>query len=116
MEDREFLDLLYQMWCKTTYAKERYWDFEGSDAKLYTIRAVGENGETIEIAERLYECDADFITAIHGCLPDLVRLLNIALDEAESADLNKDIRECRIAELECELAELKEDLGGLISG
>jgi hypothetical protein len=60
--------------------------------------------------------DADFITAIHGCFPDLIRTVLAALDEADRADFDKDSRECRIAELEAELAELRADLEGLIAG
>jgi hypothetical protein len=37
-----------------------------------------------------------------------------AMDEAERADYRKDERECRIAELELELKELRADLEGLL--
>lgn len=109
MDDREFFDHLFQMWTKTTHASDRYWDYE-EDSKtmgLRTIRAVGENGEHLPVAWGLYEKDADWITAVHGCFGDLVRRLNSALDEADRADYERDSRECRIGELELEVDRLK---------
>lgn len=110
MEVHDFFDKLYQMWSKTTYAKDRYWDYQDDDKSLglFKIGAVGEDGERAEVAWGLYEADADFITALHGCFPDLYRALNNALDEADRADFSRDSRECRIAELETELAELRD--------
>lgn len=99
------------MWSKTTGAADRFWDYD-TDRKgaLADIRAVGEDGSFSEVAWGLYEPDADWITAVHGCFPDLIRRIQTALDEADAADYRQDERECRIAELELEVAELKEEL------
>lgn len=110
MEDRDFFDTLYQLWAKTSYAKERYWDYRSDDEAGQVITAVGENDERSYVASVLTDEDADFITAVHGCLPDLVRRLHAALDEADAADYDRDSRECRIAELELEVDELREGL------
>jgi hypothetical protein len=117
MDDKDFLDKMYQMWANTTGAQDRYWDYQ-KDGKDYffNVNAVGEDGDNKFVASVLLDEDADFITAIHGCFPDLIRTVLAALDEADRADFDKDARECRIAELEAELAELRADLEGLIAG
>lgn len=107
MDDREFFDTLYQLWSKTSWAKNRYWSYESDSEAGYVVNAVDEDGTAAFVASFYKDEDADFITAIHGCLPDLVRRLHSALDEADSADYSRDSRECRIAELELELDELK---------
>jgi len=111
MEDRDFFDHLYQLWSKTTGAKDRYWMPDAdTDFDLYRIWAVGENDSRKPVASFLADEDADFITAVHGCLPDLIRRLHTALDEADRLDYDKDSRECRIAELELENQEIREQL------
>ncbi|AGK87968.1 hypothetical protein M041_gp51 [Mycobacterium phage Severus] len=112
MEDREFFDLLYQHWSKTTGAHDTYWMPEEDESfpGLFSIIAVGKDESRKPVASFLKEEDADFITAMHGCLADLVRKLNDALDEADRADYDKDSRECRMAELELENAELRRQL------
>ncbi|AEJ92393.1 hypothetical protein TIMSHEL_40 [Mycobacterium phage Timshel] len=117
MEDREFFDLLYQQWSKTTGAQDMFWMPEqyqdGTGRwKLYAVH-MGDDGEQTRklVASDLQnEADADFISAIHGCMGDLVRRLNAALDEADSADYDRDSRECRIAELEMENKELRQSV------
>ncbi|ASJ79555.1 hypothetical protein SEA_KALNOKY_45 [Mycobacterium phage Kalnoky] len=118
MEDREFFDLLYQQWSKTTGAQDTYWMTE-EDTEHYAggpgtwnVFSVNKDGERKFIASFEREEDADFIAAMHGCLADLVRKLNDALDEADRADYDRDSRECRIAELELENAELRSKLNG----
>jgi len=114
MEDREFFDTLYQMWAKTTHAKERFWDYQPDDlGGLCEIRAVSEDGGLMSVASDLFESDADWITAVHGCFPDLVRRLHAALDEADEADFDRDSRECYIAELVMEVTDLKKVIDGL---
>jgi hypothetical protein len=49
--------------------------------------------------------DADFLTALHGCVADLVRRLNTAMGEADRLDYSKDELVVRIAELEMEADE-----------
>lgn len=113
METQEFLDKLYQMWAKTTHASDRYWDFQAeSDGQLFEVRAVGEDGDFMPVAWGVYEDDADFITAMHGCFPDLYRVLGEALDEAARLDHERDAQECRLAELELEVKELTKQING----
>lgn len=109
MQDRDFFDHLYQMWAKTTNASDRYWDFQdlAEYVNEYTVAAVGENDERAYVGAFASEADADFITAVHGCFPDLFRRLNDALDESDRADYERDSRECLIAELSMEVAGLK---------
>lgn len=114
MDDRDFFDHLYQMWTKTTWSESRYWDFSLDHMTgLYKIDAVGQDGGRGNVAYGLYEADADWITALHGCFPDLVRRLHAALDESDDADYRRDSRECRIAELEMELNEMKQIIQNL---
>jgi hypothetical protein len=108
-------DKLLQTRASTTNAEDRFWDYEKENG-LCTILSVGLNdGSTIEIASGLFEQDADWITAVHGAFPELVNMFYEAVDEAERADRDRDSRECRIAELETEITELKADLEGLIN-
>ena len=118
MDERELLDLLYQMWTRTTSAKERYWDYEQEidGENEHQIRSVSEDGDHEIVGWGLSDSDADFITAIHGCFPDLVRVVTKAFDEADRLLYERDSQECRIAELEMELADLKADLEGLVCG
>lgn len=109
MDDREFFDYLYQMWTKTTGAKETYWDYQKTPYVYeHVMSAVGKDDQRDYVGSFATEEDADFITAVHGCFGDLYRKLHEALDEADRADYQHDERECRIAELELELMELKE--------
>jgi hypothetical protein len=106
MEDRSFIDLLYQVWSKTTGAQGTFWKpvetINGVD-----IVAVNEKHEETLIGSFLNSADADFITSLHGCMGDLVRRLHEALDEADRADQGRDEREVRIAELELQVASLR---------
>ncbi|ASZ75474.1 hypothetical protein KIW74_gp54 [Mycobacterium phage Kimona] len=118
MEDRDFFDLLYQQWTKTTGAADSYWmPVEYNDGtgrwKIYAVKLDEEGNEVRKLiaSDIQNEADADFLTAIHGCVGDLTRRLHRALDEADNADYDRDSRECRIAELELENAELKAKLG-----
>ena len=115
MDDQDFFDHLYQVWSKTTGSGDRFWVPEEHFDKSgrHNVYAVSD-GETRKlIASGMSEVDSDFVTALHGCLPDLVRRLGEALDEADRADFERDSRECRIAELESEVAELKRVVDGL---
>jgi len=110
MDERDFFDLLYQQWAKTTGAQDRYWMPEEHKLGNWDIFAMDEEQNRKPVAANLTEADADFITAMHGCLPDLVRRAHQAIDEAERFDCNRDERECRIAELEIENQELREKI------
>lgn len=113
MDERELIDTLYSLWAKTTGAGNCYWDYEDvwEDSNL---RAVNPDGEMTFLGYTVEEHDADWVTAIHGAFPELVKRYHAALDYADRADNNTDSRECRIAELEMEIADLKEDLQGLV--
>ncbi|SIG87827.1 Uncharacterised protein [Mycobacteroides abscessus subsp. abscessus] len=114
MDIREFLDELYSLWAKTTGAEDRYWmprtehEFQ-SGGMLFGIRAVGTEQDELVVADTSgfhNEADVDFITAIHGALPDLVRRTHEALDEADRLDEQRDEQEIRIAGLEETIDEL----------
>lgn len=114
MDDREFFDALYQLWRKTSGAEDTYWMYEWhKDRGVCYIESVAEDESRKRLASYLAEADADFITAVHGCFGDLWRRLHAALDEADRADYERDSRECRIAELEGEVAHFKAIVDGL---
>lgn len=112
MDIREFLDELYQLWAKTTGAENQYWmpvnNGREGDTDYWFIKSVGEEGEenAYVVADILNNRDADFITAIHGALSDLVRRTHEALDEADRLDAQRDEQEIRIAGLEETIDEL----------
>lgn len=106
MDEREFLDELFQLYSRTTGGDAAYWRPESTQFG-FSVFAVNPDDTRTVIAESLSEADADWITAVHGALPDLVRRMHAALDEADAADVGRDARECRIAELELENAELR---------
>ncbi|QJD52093.1 hypothetical protein PBI_MA5_41 [Mycobacterium phage MA5] len=125
MEDRDFFDLLHQQWAKTTGAEDTFWAVEedtehyAAGPGTFNIWAVSQQAskdpDAVDgrkfVASFEREEDADFIAAVHGCVPDLTRRLHMALDEADRADYDRDSRECRLAELELENAELRRELG-----
>ncbi len=115
MEDRDFFDHLYQVWCKTTGAQDRFWMPEKhfDNSGRFNVYAVGQDESRKLVASGMSEADSDFLTAVHGCFSDLWRRLHSALDEADTADFNRDSRECRIAELESEVAELRKVVDNL---
>ena len=114
--EAEFFDELYQLWSMTTGAGDRYWmpeefDDRSGRFKIYGV-AEGDKPRKL-VATGLNELDAEFITGLHGAVPDLIRALHEAVAEAERADYDRDSRECRIAELELELSELKQVISNL---
>lgn len=117
MDDRDFIDQIYQLWSKTTHADTGGWEIVRDDKTvLVDIESTDRDGWEQTISFGTYEYDAQFIVTVHTAFPELVRRLHDALDEADRADHESDSRECRIAELELEVAELKADLEGLIAG
>lgn len=106
MDIREFIDELYQLWAKTTGAENMYWMPEQQPDGMHEIWAVGEGDERVQLSLLPCEDDANFITAIHGALPDLVRRTHEALDEADRLDEQRDEQEIRIAGLEETIDEL----------
>ena len=105
MEDRDFFDHLYQIWSKTTGASDRYWMPEEYTDRSgrWRIYAVAEDESRKLIASDVSDVDADFITAVHGCVSDLIRRLGDAIDESDRLDAEKDELVCRVAELEMEV-------------
>ncbi|QDH92988.1 hypothetical protein SEA_STEPHIG9_37 [Mycobacterium phage Stephig9] len=97
MEDREFFDLLYQQWSKTTGAENRFWaveedvDYIAGGPNTWNIVAIDQE-QNREIVACWFDSeeDADWVAAMHGCFADLYRRLHEALDDAESADLRAD--------------------------
>lgn len=124
MDEREFFDHLYQLWCKTTAAEDGYWKIEHDpDSPYVDVVSVDKDEWENVIGHTMYERDADFITAIHGCFPDLIRRVLAALDDAERRDVEADVAygrlasaEMRVDELQSEVEALKADLEGLIAG
>lgn len=118
MDEREFLDKLYQLWSKTTGAEDRFWmpeedkDYyvQGGGPGTFNIFAVGQDESRKDVASLLSDEDSDFITAIHGSFPDLYRRTLEAYDQADRLDVERDSQECRIAELEMEVSELRAEL------
>jgi hypothetical protein len=114
MTDDEFFDTLLQLWAKTTGADDTYWDYEDTGETGFDIHSCGQDEERKFVGYCDSETDADFVTAIHGCLPDLIRRLYQAIDEAERLDIEMDVCQNRLAAAELRVMELEQDLGGLI--
>ena len=115
-EDRQLFDELYQLWASTTSASNLYWmPVEYVDGtgrfKLYAVDP--ETDEKTLIASELNEPDAEFIAGLHGAIPDLVRRLHDAVDEAVRADERRDEAESWLADLELENHGLKEEIVAL---
>lgn len=106
MEDREFFDHLLQVWAKTTGAEDRYWAPVETGYEDWDVFAVGKDEQTHFVGYFENDADSDFVTAIHGCLPDLVRRLHDAVDTAERLDAEMDICQGRLAAAEMRVDEL----------
>lgn len=109
-DDKEFFDELYQLWSKTTGAKDRYWmpvqDEEASS--FYSLVAVsGDDDSKKHVASFLSEEDADFIAGLHGAVPDLIRRLHEALDEAVEKDDENDAAQGALADVLLENLHLR---------
>lgn len=107
MDDRDFIDNLYALYCATTGGEQTYWRPDTTDTGFQVVAVDGDDNRTV-VASGMAERDADWVCSVWGALPDLVRRLHAALDEADRVDADRDARECRIAELEVEVAQLKE--------
>jgi hypothetical protein len=117
MDERDFFDHLYQLWSKTTQAKDGAWEvIDDGEHILVDVESTDKDGWEQTIGYGMYKQDAEFISQVHAALPEIVRQALAAFDEADRADHERDARECRIAELELEVMELKADLEGLIAG
>ena len=103
MDDRDFFDHLHQLFARTTGAEGRYWRPIEDE---HRIVAVGEDDDDW-VAAGVSQADMEWITAVHGCFPDLVRRLHAALDEADRADQERDVMVHRVIVLEQQVARLR---------
>ncbi|AGK85998.1 hypothetical protein Chy4_0036 [Mycobacterium phage Chy4] len=109
-EDHEFFDVLYQQWSHTTEAKTRYWvvEFDGDEHLQWQVFAVDQSdGSKLWLGSFHREQDADFVAGLHGALPDLIRRLHDATDEAVRKDEANDIAQGQLAEALLENQGLK---------
>ena len=113
MEDDEFYDLLYQLWARTTGAGDSYWRYDDeSDCERVVITSVSLADET-EIAGYVRMSDAEFITAVHGCIGDLIRKLRDLEDENSRLDELVDRGVADRIDLIKEIQQLEDDLGSI---
>lgn len=82
-----------------------YWsitEHELDTERRFSVDAIDAEQSAVRVAAGLTEADAAFITALHGCLADLVRRLHDALDEADRLDLERDQLVLQLARCECD--------------
>jgi hypothetical protein len=119
MDDRDFMDMMYQGFTKTTRAEDAYWGFEEDieqgvvQRKVYNLFYVAADApdEKVSIGTLDSEADAAFVTAIAGAFPDIHRRWLQALDEAEQKDLEKDLAESVAADLSERLGRYEAQYG-----
>ena len=100
-EDKQFFDELYQLWSRTTGAKDRYWmpvQDEEAGSFFSLVAADTESDMKKHVASFLCDEDAEFIAGLHGAVPDLIRRLHEALDEAVAKDEARDDAEGKLAD------------------
>lgn len=108
MDDRDFFDTLVQLWAKTTWAENAYWGYEATEEGQFDLFAKAEDSQLF-VGYVESEADANFITGLHGCLPDLVRRLHMALDEADRLDAEMDGVQGHLMEAGLRVMELIEE-------
>jgi hypothetical protein len=117
MDDRDFFDMLYQGFTKTTRAEDAYWGFEpcvdSGGSTFYSLFYVSADDPDLKVPIGTLESEADaaFITAIAGAFPDLHRRMHMALDEADQKDREKDDAESTAADLSERLAAYEAKYG-----
>lgn len=109
MDDREFFDHLLEIWSKTTDAEDRFWGYEETLEEQFDLFAHSHDDKRF-VGYVESEADADFITAVHGCFPDLIRRIHIALDEADRLDEEMDAVQGQLMELELRVLELQNEI------
>lgn len=100
-EDKLFFDELYQQWSKTSGNSNTYWmPVQDEDEHLqWQLFAVDQaTDERTWIGSVHSEADADFIAGLHGAIPDLIRRLHEAVDEAVRKDEANDIAQGQLAD------------------
>jgi len=104
-EDNRFFDELYQQWSKTTGAKDTYWmpeedsvSYAGGEGTfcIWAVNMATEERKFIASVDR--DEDAEFIAGLHGAVPDLIRRLHEAVEEAVRADEANDMAQGQLAE------------------
>lgn len=120
-QDHEFFDILYQQWSQTTEAEKSYWIVkEDLDEHLqYQVIAVDQSTQKETWVGSFHaEVDADFVAGLNGAVPDLIRRLHEAIDEAVRKDEANDIAQGQLADallenigLQAEILELERRLG-----
>ena len=114
--DHLFFDELYQMWSKTTGVSDGYYwipEIETFLDEPNNYRVVSHNpktGDNYVIAFGMNEADAEFLSGCQGALPELVRALHDAHNEADRADEARDIAMGDLAETLLENAALREEI------
>lgn len=114
--DHLFFDELYQMWSKTTGVSDgSYWipEIEELIDEPNNYRVVSycpKTGDKLIISVWMNEADAEFLSGCQGALPELVRALSDAHDEADRADEARDIAMGDLAETLLENAALREEI------
>ena len=109
MDDKEFFDKMFQLWAHTTEAEGSYWMPEANEdgSGRHYLWAVDKEDNRKRVGEGLKEADADWITAVHGCFPDLIRYLLRVTDEADRLDNERDSLVSELAQLAIELDRYK---------
>lgn len=110
MTDEEFFQHLYDLFSYTSGAEDRYWEFRGDSDEGWDVHAVDQDGDSYFVAYFDKEVDADFVTAIHGSLPELIRRLEDAIYKADMYELAHDQCQRELYEAEKEINRLKEQL------
>ncbi|AEJ93391.1 hypothetical protein SEA_GREEDYLAWYER_41 [Mycobacterium phage GreedyLawyer] len=114
-QDHQFFDILYQQWSKSTWAEHSYWmpEEDQSFPGCFNIIAVDQSKEEKNrnpIAAFLKEEDAEFIAGLHGAVPDLIRRLHEAIDDATRKDEENDRAQGMLADALLENQGLKEQI------
>jgi hypothetical protein len=125
VQDRDFFDLLYQQWSKTSYAEHSFWGV-AEDTEHYAegpgtfiiwaeFKEPSKDIDAVDgrkfIASFNKEADADFVAGLHGCFGDLVRRWHDALSAEEASEKRADEAVQDQFRLATELAELKVKYG-----
>ncbi len=102
LTDAEFFTVLLDAWKTTTRAAESYWEPK-RHGDTFSVYAVGRDDSRTLVAVGLSEADAEWLCGVHGCMPEVVRRLRQAVDEADRLDRERDEREQLIADLSRQL-------------
>ncbi|ATN88411.1 hypothetical protein SEA_DALMATIAN_40 [Mycobacterium phage Dalmatian] len=109
-QDHQFFDILYQQWSQTTGAEHSYWmpeEDESFPGSFNLIAVHQEKDERRPLAAFMDQADAEFVAGLHGAVPDLIRRLHDAIDEATRKDEANDIAQGQLADALLENEGLK---------